>query len=608
MKGTAESNVPDNRVIPTGRIRVLPDHMVNLIAAGEVVERPVSIVREFLDNAIDAGATEVLVEIEEGGLTVVRVTDNGIGMSEGDLIRAFERHATSKIQSPEDLDQITTRGFRGEALASIAAVSKVFIQTREQGAPIGTQLRIEGGRYSDPERSTGTVGTVIESRSLFFNTPARRKFLRMPRTEEQRVKDWVIATALANPAIHLRLRCDGREVLNLPAKPTLTERASSLIKGTSLPLNRVTHGEDGRPIQVTGVIGHPGLAQIENKALTLIVNGRVISDRILLRAVKEGFAGMLKDREVPLGVVRIDLDPRAVDVNVHPQKSEVRFLAPQELFRAVQSAVRSAVEGFRGATGAITAPSMTGSFRPFEMKTAPHYPAPGSVRELGPSYSPSEQNQASLELYGPNIPQSAGRSSENSPSLSAARYIGQAFACYLFAELNGELFVVDMHAAHERINYNRIRALLDEAPPGAQQLLVPISVQLTERGVARVSEEDSMLRRLGIEFESFGADAIVVRGVPSFFPASAVAEFIRQVAGSEEGEASGIREDRLTAVAARLACHASIRSGQILSREEAEQVFRELDRALTGAACPHGRPVLTRFASSDIERWFGRDR
>jgi len=577
------------------RIQVLPDHVANQIAAGEVVERPASVVRELVDNSLDAGATDITVTLEQGGQVLLAVTDDGCGMGRDDALLAFERHATSKLREADDLLAIATLGFRGEALPSIASVAKVTLTTRDAASETATRINIDGGTVRNVERVAAPVGTTIEVRHLFFNTPARRKFLKSPRSEELRIKQWLSAVAIPHPAVRFRLMLDGREVLNIPRRSDVLERGRAMVRGTAVSF---TH--EGGGIRVAGVVGHPSLAQVHTGGFTIFVNRRLVSDRMLLRAVKEGFDSTLKEREFPVGFLLVDLPPEEVDVNVHPQKAEVRFRSGQPVFVAVREAVLRAVREFRAplpgtGPGDERGPAVVGE------------PTPAAVGWGGGA--PAGATPAAFAFAAAVPPESPSGRTPTPFRFADLRYVGRVLDCFLIGELEGRLYAVDMHAAHERYNYNLIRNGFRTRSLASQQLLVPAVVNLTLEGAARCLARAEIFERFGFTVESFGEDAVAVRAVPASFGQGNVLGVVREIAAIDEAEcAEGRFEEFIDHVAARIACHASVRSGDELSREEVYRLFTDLDRTEFSAACPHGRPVIVSFSRAEVEQWFGRDR
>lgn len=592
------------------KIQILPDIVINKIAAGEVVDRPVSVVRELLDNAVDAGASEISVFIERGGRGAIEVHDNGEGMSRDDALLAFERHATSKIKTAADLSKIATYGFRGEALASIAAVSHTILRTRQASATEGTEIRLRAGAVQEVQAIAAPVGSSVHIKNLFFNMPARKKFLRKEVTEERRIKSWVSQFALANPGIRFRLLFDGKEALILPADRDHISRVRRLIRGTAVEVEQRI-GD----VFIRGLIGHPSLAQYDSGNFTIMVNGRVVSDRLILKAVREGFDSTLKDREVPTGCIALEVPPDEVDVNVHPQKSEVRFFNPASIFQLVRESILSATKSFRT--------PVFEQQRPAPIYSQPAQGFPQTAREQFPLYNQTNRELSVLDSESTplQIPEQQDRSEAatvlTAPGLdtthhfsfSELRYIGQALDCYLLCEYNKQLVVVDMHAAHERINFNIIRNSYAESEVMAQQLLIPLSITLTPESCDIFDAQQMLLEKLGFEIDRIAENAIAVRAVPTILANQNIEDCIKQMASHELTLAiTSQYQHFVNALAARIACHASIRSGYQIKREEVYALFDRLDSSEFSAACPHGRPVVVLFEKSDVEKWFGRDR
>lgn len=604
------------------KIRVLPDTVINQIAAGEVVERPASVVRELVDNAIDAGASDVFVALEGGGHSRLKVRDNGAGMTKDEAILAFERHATSKVGSIDDLLHLSTLGFRGEALASIAAVSKISLKTRSRDVDTGTHVVFRGGKLSDVQSIAWNAGTEIEVEHLFFNTPARRKFLKSPRSEAARIRTWLAHSGLARPTVRYRMVSDGDEVLHLPPVASIAERAQLIFPADLIP---VALSEGG--VSIEGMVSHPGQALSDQSGFVILVNGRLVTDKIIHRAVREGYDSMLKDREYPVGYLAITLPSDQVDVNVHPQKSEVRFRHPQQVFAVVQGGVLTGVRSIRrpmqiGVPPATTvrssdsaAPGVLELAQPSQVarQLFPEraYQQP-SVFDVGGAATQMERRGAETEARG--VKESIASYSPAVQEMqhfhfSALRYVGQVLECYLICQLDERLVVVDMHAAHERVNYNTIRRARAESTLTSQRLLIPETVRLTEEQVVHLMEQEPLLRELGFEIAPVGREMVSVQGVPGVVAHLDCVALLKECAA--EPLAAGWRErleERIDHIAARIACHASVRSGDQLNRHEVYALFEQLDNAELSGACPHGRPVVTHFSREMVERWFGRDR
>lgn len=620
------------------KIKVLPDTVINQIAAGEVVERPGSVIRELVDNSVDAGATDIFIAVEAGGHSRLKVRDNGCGMTRDEAILAFERHATSKVSAIEDLNSLSTLGFRGEALASIAAVSKVRLTTRNKGAELGTIVTFRGGKLVDVQSCAWSEGTEIEVEHLFFNTPARRKFLKSPRAELAKIRSWVMHSALARPNVRYRLVADGAEILNLAAVAHVATRGGQIFPGDLIPIVL----QEGR-LSVEGRVGHPGLALADATGLVLLVNGRLVSDKIMVRAVREGYDSMLKDREFPVGYVSLSLPADEVDVNVHPQKSEVRFRHPDQVFAVVRGAVLAGVRSIR--RPAVVAPvsepvatTVSVASQPVFVREAalPSASQP-DVRDVWPIQRatpiPTITPTASRPALGPEEPlpyaspsigsvapalfgeqgvlysDSPQAAFDNKFRFSELRYVGQVLECYLLCERDEKLIVVDMHAAHERVNYNKIRAQRAARALTVQKVLIPERIQLTAEQVVSLMEQTDVLRELAFEVAQVSETEVIVTGVPSVVAHLDCTALVKECAA--EPVSAGLMErleERIDHIAARLACHASVRSGDILKREEAYALFAQLDEAALAGACPHGRPVVAEFSRQTVERWFGRDR
>jgi len=610
------------------KIKVLPDTVINQIAAGEVVERPASVVRELVDNAIDAGATDVFVTLESGGHSRLSVRDDGCGMNRDEAILAFERHATSKVSAIEDLMTLSTLGFRGEALASIAAVSKIRLRTRRAEDDVGVEVVFRGGRLVNVQSCAWNKGTEIEVEHLFFNTPARRKFLKSPRSELARIRTWLAHSSLGRPAVRYRLVADGDEVLNLPPAGSVAERARQVFPADLMPVGLSEGG-----LSVEGMVSHPGQALSDASGLVIVVNGRLITDKLILRAVREGYDSMLKDREYPVGYISLTMSPEDVDVNVHPQKSEVRFRRPDQVFAVTRGAVLTGVRAIKRPM-ALQREQQSTQTPPDSVVETPSYQAPVAPSLWSNVAVAESVSQASFEPSVELTPVTSARpvpvQSRCTPAaasqaltarpiftsesrrpfrFSDLRYIGQALECFLLCELEGRLVVVDMHAAHERVNYNKIRKARAEGALVTQKLLIPEVIRLPEEQVVVLMEQSEALRELAFEVVQQGIDSVAVHGVPSVVAHCSSASLLKEFAA--EPVVAGWRErleERIDHMAARLACHASVRSGDALSKHEAYALFAQLDDAELSGACPHGRPCVTEFSRDAVERWFGRDR
>ena len=597
------------------KIHILSEQLANQIAAGEVVERPASVVKELLENAIDAGADELFIEVEQGGKRLVRVSDNGCGMTKEDLFLALERHATSKIASSADLFALHTLGFRGEALPSIASVSRLRLTSRPADQELGWQLYAEGGTVRQAQATGAACGTVVEVRDLFFNTPGRRKFLRSDDTEFGHLAEVVTRLALARPDIHVRLSHNGRTHLEAYRHQRLEERAAALL-GRPLVAEMVDlEAESADGIILTGLIGTPGLTRSSAGHVYVYVNGRFVRDRLLQHAILEGYRTLLEKRRYPVAVLFLDLPPDRVDVNVHPTKHEVRFREQQLVHDFVLNSVRGQLQG----GSRFSEPSQP-VFRVCSPPDVP--PSPNPLPD--PAGIAVERVRESLAAYGGCLPFSmppAGGSAGKgeamawpAPALQAPsmlpddwRLIGQYLNSYLLCQAGSDLLLIDQHAAHERIGFEKLKRQLVSTGIERQALLFPAVIELDHREAALVGEQLAEFARLGFDLEPFGGRAFTVTAVPQLLADADLERLIRDVAEelAEVGRSGGL-DAAIDQVLMRLACHAMIRANQALARAEMEALLRELKEIDFGSHCPHGRPVVRRMSRGEIERLFHR--
>ncbi len=574
-------------------IRLLPPEAAARIAAGEVIERPASIVKELIENALDAGAGRIEVAVEGGGIDRIRVRDDGCGIPADQLADAFERHATSKLRRAEELFAVRSLGFRGEALAAIVAAAEVDCTTRVAGESAAATARYRGGRPAARGSAAGAPGTSIEVRELFAALPARRAFLRSPRAEARAVARVLEDYALAYPAVAFRLELDGRAALASPGDGAARSAWAAVYDADSAgALLALDHREpvEGGVLRVSGLAGPPALHRGNRGALHLVANGRAIGDRSLTFAVERAYEGLLPVGRHPLGLLRIALPPELIDVNVHPTKAEVRFRDERAVARAVGAALRAALAG----APAPEAPAPALESPPW---VAPGLPdasgAPPSAGALLRAARPAGAREAAAER--PGLPLGE--------RLPALRPIGQIDETFLVAEAPDGLCLVDQHAAHERVLYERVRAQLAAGEVAAQPLLQAVVAPLSASQAALAAAEAEPLAALGWVLEATDDAALIVRALPALLgdgdPGQALAELLDRMEAEER--LSG--PDR---TAASLACRAAIRAGDRVS--EAEQ--RELLAALEGCAqpqtCPHGRPTLLHLSREQLRRSFGR--
>ncbi|MDP9000802.1 MAG: DNA mismatch repair endonuclease MutL [Myxococcota bacterium] len=598
-------------------IRRLPSELANQIAAGEVVERPASVVKELIENALDAGATRVKVELEQGGVALVRVSDDGMGMDAQDAILALERHATSKIAHKEDLFRLTTFGFRGEALPSIASVAKLRLLTRARGTLEGTEVLVEGGAVARGRPSGAAEGTSVEVRDLFCNVPARRKFLKALGTETAHVTEVVLLAALSRPDVSFFLVREGRAVREWLRVANRRDRAAQAIDGERLEM---CLGERG-PMRVEAHLASPERARAGAVALHLFVNGRPIRDRQLARAVAQAYGSVLEPGRYPVGVVYVDVPPEQVDVNVHPQKAEVRFAetralldaVTRELHRALAQAFSISAIGsprvWSNARAALSASSLdqTPTQEPIDAPDSGRF---GRSEPSGPTSSLADGRT----MPSPSPASSAdGISSITDPGLfrgvgfyASLDFLAQLRTTFLVCAGSDGLYVLDQHAAAERVTFDRLRKAFASHAITTQRLLIPEVVELLPTEIAILEEHSREVAALGIELRAVGPCAIAVHSVPTLLARAAPERIVRD-AVAELGRASRRPfGDAADLVLATMACHGSIRAGEAVSREEVVALLRALDDVDFAGHCPHGRPVVTRIGYDELERRVGR--
>lgn len=619
------------------RIHVLPPTLADQIAAGEVVERPASVVKELMENSIDAEARHVDVEIEAGGRRLIRVVDDGGGMTAEETRLALLRHATSKIKAHDDLWGLATFGFRGEALPSIAAVARLMIRSKRPGMNAGFSLGHEAGI----ETSSGDVGmpsgTQIEVRDLFWNTPARLKFMKSEATEAANVAEVVLRLALARPEIHFRLRANGRMVLDLPPHRDMGERVRAALARRGATVLHEARGEEAG-VQVRAFLAAPEEASATPRSTFLFVAKRFVRDRSLLHALGMGYGELLEKGRYPLAALFVEVPGQELDINVHPQKLEVRFARPQEVYGAVRHVVGAAVARAPwlrpAAVRAYTLPpeTMEAAEGAADAPLAPPTP-PATEGPWQPSLSATERVRPralartveGLEATRdePAVRPSAARLTlVRSPGFFAAlEYIGQLRETYLVCQGPSELVLVDQHAAHERITFERLQKAHRQRDVARQRLLFPIPIEVDEATLAAVREGAVLaaLADLGFDAEEFGGNTLLLRSVPDLLkkvdPKPLLLDVLAglgvQAGDVDDDSSAGARgpdlaEARFDHVFATLACHAALRAGDSISRDQAIALLAQLDEVDLRSHCPHGRPVLLRMPLSEIEQRLGR--
>ena len=606
----------------------LPDALVDQIAAGEVVERPASVVKELVENAVDAGAGRLRIEVREGGARLIAVTDDGHGMSEQDARLALERHATSKLRSLGDLQGIRSFGFRGEALPAIASVSRFRLRTRRRGEAAGVEIRVERGELLEVRSAGGPEGTRVEVADLFAGVPARRKFLKTANTEWGHISDWLGRAALALPAVHFDVLRDDRPALTWPAVRDPLDRAAAVLS-ESVAAGLVRAERDHGDLALRVLVSGPEHHRATGTGIHLFVNGRPVRDRLIRHALLQVYRDILPRGRFPSALLFLELAADQVDVNVHPAKWEVRFADPQAVHQLVRRTVRDAIEGraWLAGPGAVgsdateTSPEAAAGVPRTAPQSGPS--GAGQVRERrAPWPRPAGQGASTAgdwlfaergvraEEDGGTAPSQDGRPIR----FSDLRLLGQLLGTYLVAEDKEGLLLVDQHAAHERVLYERLRASWLEGGVARQALLTPTQVEMEPAAVAALCGRRDLVLALGFEIDGFGEGAVVARAVPALLAERdplgllrGLADELRQAEALGAPLAPGTRVlDAADQLFATLACHSARRAGDVLPEGEQRALLEALDGIPWAPTCPHGRPVATPLGLAEIERRFAR--
>ena len=611
-------------------IRQLPPLLVNQIAAGEVIERPASVLKELVENSIDAGATKITVELEQGGIELLRITDNGSGIAPDQIQLALSPHTTSKITESDDLDQISTMGFRGEALASITSVARVTINSRTTDHHEGRTIHAAGDQHQDPKPTGCPVGTMIEVRNLFFNTPARRKFLRTPTTEQTRCMEWLRDLAMANPAVAVRCLGDGKVKLDLPPNQSPKERALAIL-GKELESQlievHVDQFDNTRGVLMWGLIGLPSIARATSKAQHVFLNGRTIRDKTVTHAIREAYRGLIEPGRHPTAVLMIEMAPSAVDVNVHPAKLEVRFRDQSMVHRAVYHGIRDALTqadvtpsvlsilpnagGFGGATAIL--PAAQPVEQPIEQQVD------RIVEYLNtnptPTSNPSDlRSQIAKVLETPDLPTfnplPAPTDDRLLPPITNKINVLQIHSSYLAIQDDQGLLIIDQHALHERMMFNTLLARVTNAGALEQQgLLTPIVVEAAPAIIDAFDELQELFTRIGISAAPMGPRSIGVSSVPTFLlsrnvdPGAFLDDLFERI--EREGFVPS-KEEALHEILDMMSCKAAIKAGDTLTDTELNEIIALRDTTDRAASCPHGRPTTVRLTIEELERLFDR--
>ncbi|MFA5374734.1 MAG: DNA mismatch repair endonuclease MutL [Dehalococcoidia bacterium] len=563
-------------------IEVLAPDVVSKIAAGEVVERPASVVKELIENAIDAGSTKIKIEVKHGGIKLIRVVDNGSGIPAREVALAFQRHATSKVRGAADLDSISTLGFRGEALPSISVVSQVDIITKTNKDSTGTYIVLHGGRITEQGKKASPQGTSVTVQNLFQNVPARLKFLKSISTESAHISDLVAQYSLAYPEIKFELATDGKTVLQTPGNGSLRDVLVETY-GLKTAEAMIEVGEGGS--QVYGFVSAPSLTRSRRDSLSFFVNRRWVRSGLLARATEEAYSGLLMTGKHPITVLNISIPLGDIDVNVHPAKTEVRFRSEGEVFTLVQRAVRAAL------VAESSVPDAKRSPRPLGSPTATGGADRGVIQERlfrEPAHAQAQQTPRAL-------PESR---------LPILRIIGQLATTYIVAEGPDGMYLIDQHAAHERILFEKVMAQRVRSAVAVQGMLEPVTIELSLRQESLLNRAQEALKSYGFAVESFGGKTYLVRTAPALLGEGDIIHAVHEIIDmfSEAGDRSNRDEE----IAASIACHGAVRAGKVLTMEEMVRLICDLESAESPLTCPHGRPTMVHFNTSHLEREFGR--
>ena len=611
-----------------GRIRLLPETVASQVAAGEVVERPSSVVKELIENSLDAGARRIDVVIRRGGISLVRVIDDGCGMDRDDALLSLERHATSKIRSAVDLQAVATLGFRGEALPSIASVSRFRLTTREAGDIAGTEILVNGGKIDVVRDGGEAPGTQIEVRSLFYNLPARRKFLRSENTESRNIEHQIHLQSIGHPEVGFSLMRDDRTLFQLPATATLGDRIRDLY-GVEL-LQRLVEVDSAASakMRISGFIGQAGLSRQNRSQQLVFVNGRAIESSLITGAVREGYHTALMKGQYPVTFLFLQLDPSAVDVNVHPAKREVRFRDPNGVREAVVGCIRQTLEQaradwqekFRGPVRlAQTAPVSATAAPVLRLRSEvtapetthgelPHLCAVAGIADPGRLQGPEIVAQA--ERRFDSVAAAARLQSQEGnikPAQQQFEIIGVLSKLYVLMENSNGLVLVDQHAAHERVLFEQLRRRMEQQGVPAQKLLLPQTFDVPPRDADWIEHNLSVLQRMGIGIESFGPNTFKIDSLPSFLDVSDAAQFMRKVIDDLKGASNSASAMRLgEEMIAKSVCRHAVKANDPLRYPEVEKLIRDLLGCDLPYCCPHGRPTMIQISLAELEKKFGR--
>ncbi len=564
------------------RIQILSEDTVNQIAAGEVIERPASVVKELMENSLDADADEIEVKVEEGGKKKIEVKDNGKGMTREEVKLAFKKHATSKIEDIEDLDDLSSLGFRGEALPSIAAVSKVTVLTKTEDQLEGTKLVINGGDIVQVEEVGCAEGTTIRARDLFYNTPARKKYLKKTNTELAHVSEVVTRNAIAEPEVQFSLTHEGRELTFVPKSSSMLENIKA-IYGKEVAKKMVEVKSEEKVLSIEGYVSKPEINRSNRRHLFTYVNSRYVKNNILKKGITKGYGTLLKKGRYPLAFLNLKIDTRKIDVNVHPTKTKIRFLEGNEVKEKIAEAVHSA----------LLKEDLVPSVEEKEVER---------TKKAGSKVEKQEKKRSDLAQSQLDMEEKA---EVGESKLSHMRVVGTLKDMYIVVETPSGMAIVDQHAAHERINYEDLKKKIDDKID-SQKLVSPKTVELQPKEAAILRANEKLLSNLGFELDHFGKTTFRIRGVPVIFHEIQEKDILHSVLDELMERKGTSLEKRREEMIKYMACHDSVTAGDKLSITRAKELLEELGTTENPYTCPHGRPTIVSFTENEMKKWFKR--
>jgi len=620
------------------RIHALDPRLINQIAAGEIIERPASMLKELIENALDAGATSIDVEVENAGVKRLKITDNGHGILKHDMAMALSRHATSKIENLTDLEQIATLGFRGEALPSIASVTRMTIKSREMNSEQAWMVSSDGNnKTTEPQPVAHPIGTSIETRDLFYNTPARRKFLRTDTTEFKHLDQVVRRMALSRFDVAFKLQHNGRVVLHLPSVPADDARRLKMVCGDNVPENSLYFDEQRDDMRLSGWAGLPSFSRSQADMQYFFLNGRLIRDKTIVHAVRLGYQDVLFHGRHPVYVLYLEMDPAGVDVNVHPTKHEVRFRDSRSVHGFVFRSLQRYIGASAGEVGSLQVGAEQGAAAPkpinpnaantglsqMHQQSPIRYDdnryqtgdrlTPAQVREqiggyqqiADAAFRPDPARHLDSNLNVALTPKPESNDDAVIPPMGYA--LAQLKGIYILAENQHGLVLVDMHAAHERITYERLKSALDSSTIAQQPLLVPVTIQVSETEMMAWTQQQNLFAKLGLEVEQLDAQVLVVRSVPDVLVNCDVSQLVRDVLSDLVADEQSSRiEETMHEVLSSMACHGSVRANRLLSIAEMNALLRDMETTERSGQCNHGRPTWVQMSISQLDGWFKR--